>query len=53
MKQETTEKRFCREVLLKDPYFAGYQPDFLAAVLSEPSYTFAEAEAAVKNFWKE
>ena len=49
-KQET---RYSRDVLLKDPRFAGYQPDFLAAVLNKPYYTLAEAEAAVREFWKE
>lgn len=51
MKQE--EPKFSREVLLKDPHFAGYQQDFLAAVLNKPFYTLAEAQAAVKSFWKE
>jgi hypothetical protein len=51
MKQDET--RYIREVLLKDPRFAGYQPDFLAVVLHKPFYTLAEAEAAVKEFWKE
>lgn len=50
MKEET---RYSREVLLKDPQFAGYQPDFLAVVLHKPFYTLAEARAAVKAFWKE
>lgn len=50
MKQET---KYSREVLLKDPLFAEYQPDFLAVVLHEPFYTLAEAQAAVKEFWKE
>lgn len=51
MKKE--EIRYSRDVLLKDPRFAGYQKDFLAAVLNKPFYTLAEAEAAVKDFWKE
>ena len=51
MKQDNTQ--YSREVLLKDPRFAGYQPDFLAVVLHKPFYTIAEAEAAVKEFWKE
>lgn len=51
MKKEET--RYSRAVLLKDPRFAGYQKDFLAAVLNKPFYTLAEAEAAVKDFWKE
>lgn len=51
MKKE--EIRYCRDILLKDPRFAGYHKDFLAAVLNKPFYTLAEAEAAVKDFWKE
>lgn len=51
MKQDNTQ--YSREVLLKDSRFAGYQPDFLAVVLQKPFYTLAEAEAAVKEFWKE
>lgn len=47
------QPQYSREVLLKDPRFAGYQQDFLAAVLNKPFYTIAEAEAAVKKFWKE
>lgn len=47
------EPRYAREVLLKDPRFAGYQPDFLAAVLNKPYYTLTEAQAAVNDFWKE
>ena len=41
MKEKETQYR--REV----------QPDFLAAVLNKPYYTLAEAQAAVKDFWKE
>ena len=51
MKEKETQYR--REVMLKDPRFARYQPDFLAAVLNKPYYTLAEAQAAVKDFWKE
>ena len=47
MKEKETQYR--REVLLKDPRFARYQPDFLAAVLNKPYYTLAEAQAAVKE----
>ena len=42
MKEKETQYR--REVLLKDPRFARYQPDFLAAVLNKPYYTLAEAQ---------
>lgn len=51
MKKNQT--KYSREVLLKDPRFAGYQRDFLAAVLNKPFYTLAEAQAAVRKFWKE
>lgn len=47
------EPQYTRETLLKDPRFAAYQPDFLAAVLNKPYYTLTEAQAAVKEFWKE
>lgn len=33
MKKE--EIRYSRDILLKDPRFAGYQKDFLAAVLNK------------------
>lgn len=48
-----TETPYSREILLKDPMFAGYQQDFLSAVLNKPFYTLTEAKAAVKEFWKE
>ena len=51
MKQDNTQ--YSREELLKDPRLAGYQPELLAVVLHKPIYTLAEAEAAVKEFWKE
>lgn len=51
MKQDNTQ--YSREVLLKDPRFAGYQRDFLSAVLNKPFYTLTAAKAAVKEFWKE
>ena len=41
MKEKETQYR--REVLLKDPRFARYQPDFLAAVLNKPYYTATAA----------
>ena len=45
-------KKYRREVLLKDPRFAQYQRDFLGVVLHKPEYTIAEAERAVKAFFK-
>lgn len=46
-------KKFRREVILKDPRFKKYQKDFLGVILSKPEYTIAEAEKAVKAFFKE
>lgn len=45
-------KKYRREVLLKDPRFAKYQQDFLGVVLYKSEYTIAEAERAVKAFFK-
>ena len=46
-------KKFKREVLLRSPRFAKYQQDFLGAVLRKSEYTIAEAERAVKAFFKD
>ena len=46
-------KKYTREVILKDPRFSQYQKDFLGVVLSKSEYTIAEAERAVKAFFKE
>ena len=46
-------KRYKREVILKDPRFSKYQKDFLSVVLSKQTYTLAEAERAVKAFFRE
>ena len=46
-------KKYRREVLLRDPRFAQYQQDFLRVVLHKPEYTIAEAERAVKAFFRE
>lgn len=48
---KTKPKTFTREALLRDPAFAQYQPDFLAAVLKNPTYTKAEAAKAVEAFF--
>lgn len=45
-------KKYRREVLLRDPRFAKYQKDFLGVVLNKQEYTLAEAERAVKAFFK-
>lgn len=47
------QKKYRREVLLRDPRFSKYQQDFLGVVLSKPEYTWAEAERAVKAFFRE
>lgn len=48
-----SSKKFKREVLLKDPRFAQYQQDFLGVVLCKSEYTIAEADKAVKAFFKD
>ena len=45
------QQKFSREALLKAPEFAGYQRDFLGAVLAEPFYTMAKARKAVEEFF--
>lgn len=47
------QKKYRREVLLRDPRFSRYQKDFLGVVLSKPEYTWAEAVKAVKAFFRE
>ena len=47
-----TIKKYTREALLRSKRFAGYQKDFLAAVLCKSEYTIAEAEKAVKAFFR-
>lgn len=47
------QKKYRREVLLRDPRFSRYQKDFLGVILSKPGYTWAEAVKAVKAFFKE
>lgn len=44
-------KKYTRQALLKSKRYAGYQQDFLAAVLSKSEYTIAEADKAVKAFF--
>ena len=46
------QKKYKREVLLRDPRFAKYQRDFLAVVLCKPEYTRAEAVRAVKAYFE-
>lgn len=51
-KAEGPERTYTREALLKSGRFAAYQKDFLGAVLHKPAYTLAEAEQAVRDFFK-
>lgn len=46
-----TEKKFKREVLLRDPRFSCYQKDFLGVILKNPEYTIKEAQEAVEAFF--
>ena len=46
-------KKFKREVLLRAPRFAKYQQDCPEEVLRKSEYTIAEAERAVKAFFKD
>lgn len=45
-------KKFRREVLLKDPRFAKYQKDFLAAILPDEEYTVDDALAKARAFFE-
>lgn len=50
-KDSNAKKKYAREALLKSKRYAGYQKDFLAAVLKKPEYTLAEADKAVSAFF--
>lgn len=41
------EVRYTREALLKSKVLAGFQPDFAAVALTEPTYTIDEARNAI------
>ena len=45
-------KKFRREVILKDPRFAKYQKDFLAAILIDDEYTLDDALAKARAFFE-
>lgn len=45
-------KKFRREVLLKDPRFAKYQKDFLAAILPDEEYIVDDALAKARAFFE-
>ena len=46
-------KKYRREILLKAHCYAKYQQDFLGVVLCKSEYTIAEADKAVKAFFKD
>ena len=50
-KEENMDKRYKREALLKSKRFSYVQKDFLRAILTEDTYTMAEAKAAVSAFF--
>ena len=43
--------KFTREEILASKKFAGYQKDFLAALLTKPEYSLAEAEKIASEFF--
>lgn len=45
--------KYLREVILADKEFEGYQKDFLAAILTEPEYTLADAKKIAEAFFNE
>lgn len=45
-------KKFRREVILKDPRFAKYQKDFLAAILTDDEYTLDDALTKARAFFE-
>jgi len=51
MATKTSGKKYRREALLKDSRFAGFQKDFLGAVLKNEEYTWEEAKKAVEAFF--
>lgn len=51
MAKRKESKKYAREALLKSKRYAQYQRDFLAAVLTKPEYTLAEADKAVSAFF--
>ena len=50
-KSRTEPKRYTREALLESKAFSQYQRDFLAALLTEESYTLEEARGIVDGFF--
>lgn len=52
MAAKKDSKKYSRQALLKSKLFAGYQQDFLKALLTEESYTLAQAKKIVKAFFE-
>lgn len=46
-------QKFKTEAILKSKEFAGYQPDFLKALLTKEEYTLAEARKIAAAFFEE
>ncbi len=45
--EKTAEIKYTRERLLKSKALSGYQPDFMAVILTEKEYTISEAKAVL------
>lgn len=45
--EKTVEIKYTRERLLKSKALSGYQPDFMAVILTEKEYTISEAKAVL------
>ena len=45
--EKTVETKYTRERLLKSKALSGYQPDFMAVILTEKEYTISEAKAVL------
>lgn len=50
VEEKPKESKYTREAILASPEFKGYQPDFLAALLTKPQYTLAEARKVASAF---
>lgn len=51
MSEKKTENKIKTEILLRHKDFAGYQQDFLRAILKEPEYTMTEAKKIATAFF--
>ena len=45
--KKAVEIKYTRERLLKSKALSGYQPDFMAVILTEKEYTINEAKAVL------